>query len=138
MQMVLASQTHLEIIYVIVYNVSMDHPWKILLYKTPKGETPVNEFIRSLERNAQSKVYNALELLKAFGISVGPPHIKKLTGKELWELRILGSNNIRIIYIAITSKTFLILHAFKKKKNKTPPKEIKIAEDRLVEFRSRT
>lgn len=116
----------------------MEEQWKILLYKSPQGETPVNEFILSLELKAQSKIYNAIHLLKTFGVSVGSPHIKKLAGTELWELRILGSDSIRILYIAITGKTFLLLHGFKKKKDKTPPKEIRIAEDRLAEFRSRT
>lgn len=115
----------------------MEEQWKILLYSTPQGDKPVNEFIRSLELKAQTKVYSALELLKSYGVSVGSPHIKKLTGTELCELRILGSDSIRILYIAITGKTFLLLHGFKKKKDKTPPKEIRIAEDRLAEFRVR-
>jgi len=116
----------------------MDEQWKVLLYTTPQGNKPVNEFIRSLELKAKTKVYNALELLKNYGVSVGSPHIKKLTGTELWELRILGSDSIRILYIAITGKTFLLLHGFKKKKDKTPSKEISIAEERFTEFRSRT
>lgn len=115
----------------------MEEQWKVLLYSTQQGDKPVNEFIRSLELKAQTKVYNALELLKSYGVSVGSSHIKKLTGTELWELRILGSYSIRILYITITGKTFLLLHGFKKKKDKTPPKEIRIAEDRLAEFRSR-
>jgi len=115
----------------------MEEKWKILLYKTLQGETPVNEFILSLELKIQSKVYNAIHLLKTFGVTVGSPHIKKLSGTELWELRILGSDSIRIFYIAIARNSFLLLHGFKKKKDKTPPKEIRIAEDRLAEFRSR-
>lgn len=116
----------------------MEEQWKILLYKTPQDEAPVNEFILSLELKAQSKIYNSIKLLKTFGVSVGSAHIKKLAETELWELRILGSDSIRILYIAITGKTFLLLHGFKKKKDKTPPKEIRIALDRLAEFRSRT
>jgi len=112
--------------------------WKVLLYKTLQGKTPVNEFILDLELKAQAKVYNSIKLLRTFGISAGSPHIKKLTGTQLWELRILGADSIRILYIAITGKTFLLLHGFKKKKDKTPPKEIRIAKDRLAEFRSRT
>lgn len=115
----------------------MEERWKVLLYATPQGDKPVNEFIRSLELKAQTKVYNALELLKSYGVSVGSPHIKKLTGTQLWELRILGSDSIRILYVAITGKVFLLLHGFKKKKDKTPSKEIRIAKERLAEFRSR-
>lgn len=88
------------------YNAIMEEHWKILLYSTPQGDKLINEFIKSLELKAQTKVYNALELLKSYGVSVGSSHIKKLKGTELWELRILGSESIRIIYIAITGKTF--------------------------------
>lgn len=116
----------------------MEETWKILLYKSLQGKTPVNEFILSLELKAQAKVRSSITLLKNFGVSVSSPHIKKLAGTELWELRILGSDSIRILYIAITGKNFLLLHGFKKKKDKTPLKEVKIAEDRLAEFRSRT
>lgn len=115
----------------------MEEQWKILFYKTLQGDTPVNEFILSLEIKAQSKIKDSIKLLQEFGVRLGAPHVKKLTGTELWELRILGSDSIRIFYIAVTGKNFLLLHGFKKKKNKTPPKEIKAAEDRLAEFRTR-
>lgn len=116
----------------------MEEQWKIFLYKTPQGDTPVNDFILKLDLKAQSKVRDTIKMLQEFGVRLGLPHIKKLTGTELWELRILGSDSIRVLYIAISGKNFLLLHGFKKKKDKTPPKEIKIAEDRLIEFRSRT
>lgn len=115
----------------------MEEQWKILLYETLQGYSPVNDFILSLDLKAQSKVRAAIKMLHEFGIRLGLPHIKKLTGTELWELRILGGDSIRILYIAIPGRNFLLLHGFKKKKDKIPPKEIKITEDRLTEFRSR-
>lgn len=115
----------------------MEEQWKILLYRTLKGDSPVKEFINSLELRAQAKVHDAIGLLKNFGIKLGSPHVKKVTGTQMWELRILGTDSIRVLYIAITGKTFLILHGFKKKKDKTPPKEIRIAEERLAEHKSR-
>ena len=115
----------------------MEEQWKILLYKTLQGATPVNDFILSLDLKTQSKVYNSISLLKTFGIFTGSPHIKKLTVTKVWELRVLGSDSIRILYVSITDKTFLLLHGFKKKRDKTPSKEIKIAEKRLAEFKSR-
>lgn len=79
----------------------------------------------------------AIELLEIYGLEGGYPHIKKLTGSNLWESRILGSDNIRIFYVSMTGRTFLILHGFKKKKQKTPAKEIRIAEERLREYLAR-
>jgi phage-related protein len=115
----------------------MDKQWKIVLYRASSGDYPVREFVNSLEIKAQSKVKDTIALLREFGIHLGLPHVKKLSGTELWELRILGSNSLRVLYIAITGRTFVLLHGFKKKKNKISTKEIKIAEERLVELRLR-
>lgn len=115
----------------------MDEQWKIILYETLQGDSPVNDFILSLDLKAQSKIRAIIKMLQEFSTHLGLPHAKKLIGTDLWELRILGSDSIRILYIAISGRNFLLLHGFKKKKDKTPPKEIKVAEDRLTEFRTR-
>lgn len=111
--------------------------WQIRLYKSPNGEVPVQLFIDSLEIKAQAKVRNTIKLLQEFGIRLGLPHAKKLTGTNIWELRILGSDNLRIIYVALTGRKFVLLHGFKKKRIKTPKKEIKIAKERLAEYQRR-
>lgn len=115
----------------------MEEQWKVILYRNPSGDYPVQEFIDSLEIKAQSKVKDTIKLLQEFGIRLGLPHVKKLTGTQLWELRIVGSDSVRVLYVAMTGKTFILLHGFKKKKDKTPPKEIRIAEDRLADLRPR-
>src|SRR3989344_6610853 len=111
--------------------------WDIIYYESLSGDVPVYNFIENLSPIAKSKVANTFDLLTEYGIKLGLPHVKKLTGTELWELRILGGGSIRILYIAISGKNFLLLHGFKKKKDRTPTKEIRVAEDRLAEFRSR-
>ncbi len=116
----------------------MDEKWKVILYRNPDGDHPVQQFLDGLEIKAQSKVQDTINLLREFSIRLGLPHVKKLTGTNLWELRIVGNDNIRVLYVAVTGRTFVLLHGFKKKKDKTPSKEIKIAENRLVEYRYRT
>jgi len=112
--------------------------WKIKYYTPPSGgESPIYEFIESLPEKAQSKLVNSLDLLSAYGIQLKEPHVKKVAGTPLWEFRILGENSIRVFYIALKGSTFLLLHAFKKKKQKTPHKEIQTALNRLEEFQSR-
>lgn len=111
--------------------------WKIEYCESSSGNKPIEEFINSLEEKAQVKILRTLELLEEFGIRMGLPHVKKLTGTSLWELRILGSNNIRVFYITRAQKRFLLLHAFKKKTQKTNRKEIKVALERLREYESR-
>ncbi|HBQ50777.1 TPA: hypothetical protein DD690_02240 [Candidatus Daviesbacteria bacterium] len=46
--------------------------------------------------------------------------------------------DITLLYVAVAGRTFVLLHGFKKKKDKTLPKDIKIAEDRFAEYRART
>ena len=72
--------------------------------------------------------------MKDYGISSVLPHVKKLTGVPLWEIRILGRDNIRVFYVMPTGHTVLVLHGFIKKKQKTPLKEIAIAIGRLADW----
>lgn len=112
----------------------MDQKWKVELYADARGEKPVEEFFDSLDKKARLKIVRAFELLGAFGLAGGYPHVKKLTGTDLWEYRILGSDNIRIFYVSRVNKIFLILHGIKKKKQKTPHSEIRVARGRLQEY----
>lgn len=115
----------------------MEEKWKVLVYESLSGDKPVEEFIKALEEKTRLKVGRMFDLLKDFGLEGVYPHVKKLTGTSLWELRILGADSIRIFYVTITGKVFLLLHGFKKKTQKTPGKEIMIAQKRLDEYRSR-
>lgn len=115
----------------------MDNKWKVKTYESLSGNKPVGEFLNSLDEKARLKVSRTFELLEQFGLEGAYPHAKKLTGTQLWELRILGSDSIRMFYVTIPGKIFLLLHGFKKKTQRTPTKEITIAQKRLAQFQSR-
>jgi len=51
----------------------------------------------------------------------------------LYELRISGRVEIRILY-TVKNGEYYLLHAFKKKTQKTPSREIKTALDRIKEI----
>ncbi len=68
----------------------MEEPWRILLYRTPQGESPVKEFIDNLELKAQTKVYNTINLLRDFGIRVGT-----ITYKKAYRNRLVGTAYFR-------------------------------------------
>lgn len=114
----------------------MGDKWSIRVYESPNGDKPVEVFIKSLEGKARLKISRTLDLLEAFGLEGAYPHVKKITGTSIWELRILGADSIRVFYITITGRIFLLLHGFKKKTQKTPSKEIVIAQRRLDDYRS--
>lgn len=116
----------------------MGESWEIIFYRPPnQSNSPVQDFIETLERRTKSKIGHLLELLESYGTTLGSPYSKKLTGTPLWELRIIGGENIRILYVALVGKNFLLLHAFNKKKQKTDKKEINTAKLRLKEYSSR-
>ena len=111
--------------------------WGVIYYTAANGSSPVTDFVDGLDDKAQAKIINTIRLLKEFGVRLGGSHAKKLTGTEIWELRILGGDSIRIFYVAVEGQTFLLLHGFKKKSYKTPGKELKLAADRLRDYRAR-
>lgn len=115
----------------------MDKKWRIEYFRTINNNSPLEDFIDKLDAKTQIKVSDTLDLIKEFGINLGMPHTKKVTGTPLWELRIIGQDNIRIFYITQTEKVFLLLHGFQKKKQKTDKKEINVALKRLSEYKLR-
>jgi len=116
----------------------MDGVWNIQYYHLPNEASPVYEFIESLPEKAQAKMFRMIDLLAEYGLQLREPHVKKLTGTSLWELRVLGEDSIRVFYIAVENSQFLMLHGFKKKSQKTPKNEIKVALNRLEKYRSRS
>ena len=116
----------------------MGQEWGIIYYKSSaQSVSPIYDFINQLNPRAKAKIINTLNLLEKYGLNFGPPHVKKLTGTDLWELRLLGQDNIRIFYVTVTGKAFLLLHGFIKKKQKTDLREIKVALERLKEYKLR-
>lgn len=99
-------------------------------YSTPRGDKPVEKFINSQDQSTISKYARLAVLLSQYGPILHYPYSKKLTN-NLYELRSHGDTKIRIIYTYLNKKYYL-LHAFKKKTQKTPSKEISIAESRRL------
>lgn len=105
----------------------------VFYYKSARGEIPVLEFIDSYP-TSKPKVMRIINVIKDYGLTLAIPHVKKLTNTPLWEIRILGRDNIRILYAVWTENGIILLHAFIKKSQKTPVKEIQIALNRLHEL----
>lgn len=103
--------------------------WNVVLFETSRGEHPVEEFLNKQQRPARTKVGHLLDLIVKHGYMVGFPHVKQIM-PELYELRIRGKEELRIFY-TFRKKEIILLHAFKKKTQKTPQKEIDMALKRL-------
>ncbi len=110
---------------------------QIIYYIAPNGKNVIKEFITKLQLNQKIKVLRMIQLIDQYGLTTANPHLKKITSTPLWEIRILGKDNIRILYLINTPNSILLLHGFTKKTQKTPPKEIQTALKRLSEWQSR-
>ncbi len=109
---------------------------KIIYYITSTDKNPTKKFIESLSEKQQRKVAHILAHITEYGLIPAIPHMKKLAGTPLWEIRILGQDNIRIFYATIISGSILLLHGFIKKSQITPAREIQTALNRLADWES--
>ena len=89
----------------------------------------IEEFISTLEIRTTARVFRMINILSADGPRLVMPHSKKL-GHHLFELRIRGEQEIRLIYTFYRGQ-IIILHGFVKKSQKLPRVELNIARRRL-------
>lgn len=104
---------------------------KIVFYGTKRK--PVIDFIESLPIGDQAKVLACLKSIEELGLDCPRVSFRQISGK-LWEVKIqtLGSG-YRIFYVTIRRDVMVLLHAYKKKSQKAPSKEIALSEKRLME-----
>ena len=74
-----------------------------------------------------------MSALSEHGLKLGEPYIKHLDG-DIWELRPIRD---RILFAAWDGESFVLLHQFMKKTQKTPREEIQKAKRNLSEYRER-
>ncbi len=111
--------------------------YKIHFYKDRNGNEPVLEYVNMLaekkdkdSRIKLNKIRDYVKALSEYGTRVGEPYIKHLDG-EIWELRPLRD---RILFVAWHNGSFVLLHQFMKKTQKTPAREIKKAKRELADM----
>lgn len=89
----------------------------------------VDAFITTLQKPTRSKWLHSLSLVEQYGKNLGMPHTRRLTG-SLCELRIRGKEEVRAFYAYLDDQVFIV-HAFMKKTQKIPQREIETAKKRL-------
>jgi phage-related protein len=104
---------------------------KIKFYRLETGKSPVEEFFDSLTNKQFEKIAFVLDLIEQIDI-VLRKYFKKLKGTDdIWKVRVQQGNNIFRILGFFDGKDFVVLnHAFTKKSQKIPQKEIAVSEKR--------
>ena len=100
------------------------------LYTTPNGKDLIKKVLDDSPKEQRSKILKAIATLEEFGISRDIPNLRKLSGTKLWEYRILGRDNIRLILVSIINGRIVILNIFVKKSQNTSVKELNTSNER--------
>ena len=104
--------------------------WRVeALNETVKAE------LDRLPLDIRAKLTRILDMMAQLGPQqLREPHVKPLRDK-LWEMRMNGRDGIaRAIYVLAHERRIVILHAFVKKTQKTPPTAIRLAIERAKEI----
>ncbi len=102
-------------------------------YKTKQFVVRLNDEVEKsillMEKPTIAKIMCGIDLLEKFAYKLGHPHSKKIKN-NLFELRIRGQQEVRIFY-TILDKKIILFHLFLKKSQRTPRREIELAERKL-------
>ncbi len=109
--------------------------WSVVFYTETDGSSPITTFLESLDSKTQARFAWSIEQLRMRNVQAREPLVRHIED-DIWELREESSTNIyRIMYVFFTGRKIVLLHGFQKKTQKTPRREISIAEERLARFK---
>lgn len=117
--------------------------YDIIFYHSKNGKSEIEQYIDDLSiksatdkdaRINHTKILSHLAALSKYGTRIGQPIVKHIEG-SIWELRPLSN---RIFFFYWKDNTFVLLHHFIKKSQKTPPREIEQARLKLKDFLERS
>ena len=108
---------------------------KVNFYRLETGKCPVEEYLQSLSNKQVEKIFFVLDLIEQVD-TVPRKFFKKLEGSaDIWEVRVQYENNIfRLLGFFDKNDLVILNHAFAKKTQKIPQKEIKIAAQRKKDY----
>ncbi|WP_116645051.1 type II toxin-antitoxin system RelE/ParE family toxin [Salinivibrio sp. HTSP] len=104
--------------------------WNIVFYRG------VEESILNMPPKIQSRMLKLLELIEKHGAKLGPPHTESI-GNGLFEIRAKAKEEIgRSLFCYLDGPNIYIFHAFVKKSQKTPKKDLALATGRMKEVKN--
>ena len=108
---------------------------RIEFYETLSGYCPVAEFLDSLTSQQAQKVVWVFKLIEELP-QVPSKFLKKLVNSEdVWEVRVsFAKETFRFLGFFDGKKLIILNHAFRKKSQKIPRQDIKIAKKRKSEY----
>ncbi len=102
----------------------------VVYYIDNRGVNPVWDFMASLSAGEREKCFEYIAYLEKIGEQVKRP-VGDYLGNKLYELR---PKQTRILYFFMLKDYAVLVHAFRKKTDQIPEREIKLAQNRMDEF----
>ena len=108
--------------------------YNLVFYTNIQGDSPIDDFLDSLDKKSRAKVAVHLSLLEEHGPHLRRPYADIVRGK-IRELRIhQSSNQYRILYFFQLRDQIVLAHAFSKKTQQLKEKDIELAEKRMEDW----
>lgn len=107
----------------------MPSKWKIEFYQDANGQKPVEKYIKEKDDKTISLLILLIQRLESLGPDIQGTNMDKLIEGPIRELR---KDRHRILY-GRHGNTFVVLTAFLKETQKTPPEQIELAKQRFAE-----
>ena len=125
----------LDKVHIFVYFLCMK---TIVFYQTASGNCPVRDHLDALSDMQATKVAWVLKLIREVDW-VPSKYLKKLVNtNDIWEVRVdAGKNSFRLLGFFYGHELIILTNSFQKKSQKTPIKEIQLAERRKKEYLNR-
>jgi phage-related protein len=108
--------------------------YNLIFYTNAKSDSPIDDFLDSLDKKSRAKVAVYLSLLEEHGPYLRRPYAD-IVRRKIRELRIhQSSNQYRILYFFHLHDQIVLVHAFSKKTQQLKEKDIELAEKRMEDW----
>ena len=109
---------------------------KVRFYCSPAGRSPIEDFLWTCAESTRLEFVDAIALMES-GRSLEMPLSRNLSSIRpgLHELRFRDrAGQLRVVYFVKKHDAIYLIHAFRKKSQEIPTKEIRLIEKRLREI----
>jgi phage-related protein len=118
------------------FNLMMTPKKKItaVFYRLSSGKEPVRDWLLSLTQEDRQTIGQDIMAVE-FGWPCGEPLCKSLSSYPgLWEVRSNIRSGIARVFFYIDKSEMILLHGMVKKTQKTPDRDLKLAQKRKTEY----
>jgi phage-related protein len=100
----------------------------VLRYRTRAGADPVGKYLDGVAAREAADVLDAIVALEEHGLDAAV-NTRQVRGR-LWEIKV---GDHRIFFVVISGPRLVLLHGYRKRAQKAPPREIETALTRMKE-----